>query len=153
MPHKHLIAVLLMVGYASASPNLVSANSNLVSTSSNSVSADADSNPPAWILNPDKPGYQSVVGSAPKQDWGGREAQYRVALMKARQELAQMVRVQVESTTQYQFVDRDGRINRDSDIETKLQSSVGLSLADARVIEEWTDPKSGEFYLWLVTPN
>jgi len=127
--------------------------SNLLSTSSNSDSADAASKSPAWILNPDKPGYQSVVGSAPQQDWGGREAQYRVALMKARQELAQMVRVQVETTAQYQIEDRDGKINRDSDIETKLQSSVGLSFDEARVIEEWTDQQSGELYLWLVSPK
>lgn len=149
MPHKpliHLIAVVLMIGCTS--PNL-----NLVSTSSNSDSTAINSKLPAWILNPDKLGYQSVVGSAPKQDWGGREAQYRVALMKARQELAQMVRVQVQSTTQYQIEDRNGKIRRDSDIETKLQSSVGLSLDKARVIEEWIDPKSGELYLLLATPK
>lgn len=108
---------------------------------------------PAWILNPDKPGYQGVVGSAPKQDWGGREAQRRVALMKARQELAQMVRVQVESTTRAQVVERAGKSTRDADIETRLQSSVALSLDQARVIEEWVDPQSGELYLWLVTPR
>lgn len=142
----HLIAVLLMVGCASS-------RSNLVSVSPNSGSTIIDAKRPAWILNPDKPGYQSVVGSAPKQDWGGREAQYRVALMKARQELAQMVRVHVESTNQYQIEDRNGKISRDSDIEIKLQSIVGLSLDEARVIDEWIDPQSSELYLWLVTPN
>lgn len=149
MPHKyliHLIAALLIVGCANPS-------SNLVNTSTNSGSTVIDSKLPAWILNPDKPGYQSVVGSAPKQDWGGREAQYRVALMKARQELAQMVRVQVQSTNIYKVEDHDGKISRDSDIETRLQSSVGLSLDEARVIEEWTDPQSGELYLWLATPQ
>ena len=64
----HLIAILLMVGCANPS-------SNLVNTSTDSGSTVIDSKLPAWILNPDKPGYQSVVGSAPKQDWGGREAQ------------------------------------------------------------------------------
>ena len=108
---------------------------------------------PAWILNPDKPGYQGVVGSAPKQDWGGHEAQYRVALMKARQELAQMVRVQVESTTRSQVEERAGKVSRDADIETRLQSRVALSLENAHVIEEWVDPQSGELYLWLVTPR
>lgn len=107
----------------------------------------------AWILNHDKPGYQGVVGSAPKQDWGGREAQRRVALMKARQELAQMVRVQVESTTRSQIEEHAGKVSRDADIETRLQSSVALSLDQARVIEEWVDPQSGELYLWLVTPR
>ena len=51
---------------------------------------------PAWVLNPDKPGYESVIGSAAKQDWGGHAAQYRVAMMKARQEMAQRIRVRGE---------------------------------------------------------
>lgn len=104
------------------------------------------------MLNPDKPGYVSVIGSAPKQDWGGHAAQYRVAEMKARQELAQMVRVRVESTNRYATEDRGGKVSRGADVETKLQSSVDLSLESARVIEEWTDPQSGELYIWLVTP-
>lgn len=108
---------------------------------------------PSWVLNPDKPGFQSVVGSAPKQDWGGHAAQYRVAEMKARQELAQMVRVRVESTNKYATEDRAGKVSRNADVETKLQSSVELSLESAKVIEEWTDPKSGDLYIWLITPN
>ncbi len=104
------------------------------------------------MLNPDKPGYQSVVASAPRQDWGGHAAQYRVAEMKARQELAQMVRVRVESTNRYETEDRAGKVGRSADVETRLQSSVDLSLEAARVIEEWTDPQSGELYIWLVTP-
>lgn len=107
---------------------------------------------PSWVLNPDKPGFQSVVASAPRQDWGGHAAQYRVAEMKARQELAQMVRVRVESTNRYATEDRAGKAGRSADVETRLQSSVDLSLEAARVIEEWTDPKSGELYIWLVTP-
>lgn len=115
--------------------------------------SNVDAGSPAWILNPDKPGYQGVVGSAPKQDWGGLEAQRRVALMKARQELAQMVRVQVESTTRYKVEERAGKASRDSDFEARLQSNVTLVLDQARVIEEWVDPQSGELYLWLVTPR
>ncbi len=108
---------------------------------------------PAWVLNPDKAGYVSVVGSAPRQDWGGHAAQYRVAEMKARQELAQMLRVRVESTNRYATEDHAGKVGRSAELETKLQSSVDLSLAAARVAEEWTDPQSGELYIWLVTPN
>lgn len=108
---------------------------------------------PAWVLNPDKPGYVSVVGSAPKQDWGGHAAQFRVAEMKARQELAQQVRVQVESVNRARTEDRSGVVSRSGDVETKLQSSVDLILESARVVEEWTDPQSGELYIWLVTPN
>jgi len=108
---------------------------------------------PAWVMNPDKPGYTSVVASAPKQDWGGHASQYRVAQMKARQELAQMVRVRVESVNRSSTEDRAGMVSRSGDVETRVQSSVDLILESARVIEEWTDPQSGELYIWLVTPN
>jgi hypothetical protein len=134
-----LAVALLLQGCAGASPKAAGEH----------VAAGA----PAWVLNPDKPGYVSVVGSAPKQDWGGRAAQYRVAEMKARQELAQMVRVQVESANRYATEERAGKVSRSADVETKLQSSVDLSLESARVIEEWTDPQSGELYIWLVTPR
>ncbi|MDO8925724.1 MAG: LPP20 family lipoprotein [Sideroxyarcus sp.] len=108
---------------------------------------------PAWVMNPDKPGYTSVVASAPKQDWGGHAAQFRVAQMKARQELAQMVRVRVESTNRSSTEDRAGTVSRSGDVETRVKSSVDLILESARVIEEWTDPQSGELYIWLVTPD
>lgn len=134
-----LIAALLLLGCAEAG--------------STARSDRQVSGTPAWVLNPDKSGFQSVVGSAPKQDWGGHAAQYRVAEMKARQELAQMVRVRVESTNKYATEDRAGKVSRNADVETKLQSSVELSLESAKVIEEWTDPKSGDLYIWLITPN
>jgi len=106
---------------------------------------------PSWVLNPEKPGFVSVVGSAPKQDWGGHAAQFRVAEMKARQELAQRVRVRVESTNRFATEEKAGKVSRSADVETRLQSSVDLSLESARVVEEWLDPKTGELYLWLVT--
>jgi len=89
----------------------------------------------------------------PEAGLGGHAAQYRVAEMKARQELAQMVRVRVESTNRYSTEDRAGAVSRNADVETRLQSSVDLSLESARVIEEWTDPQNGDLYIWLITKN
>jgi len=108
---------------------------------------------PAWVLSPDTPGHIGVIGSAPRQDMGGREAQYRVAMLKARQELAQMIRVHVESTTRSQVEDRGGRVNRDLAVDTTLRSTETLSLERARVIDEWVDPETGELYIHLVTPK
>lgn len=113
----------------------------------------ADAKYPAWVLNPLKPGFQSVIGSAPVQDWGGHAAQYRVAEMQARKELAQMVRVHLQSTSSLREDVRAGKLSRDSEVNTRLDSSVDLSLQFARVIEEWTDPGSGVLYIWLVTPE
>lgn len=108
--------------------------------------------PPGWIQNPDKPGYLSVVGSAKRQEWGGRDAQYRVAQMKARQALAQIVQTRVSSSLQMSTEQSGGRITRDVDAELRLSSSVELQLDSARVIEEWNDPQTGTLYIWLVTP-
>jgi hypothetical protein len=118
--------------------------------SANSWNSSLSSSTPAWVLNPEKPGYQSVTGSAPPQDWGGRSAQYRVAEMVARKELAQMVRVQIESTSLSQEELRAGKFSRDVNTETRLKSRVELSLESARVIEEWTDPQTGVLYIWMI---
>jgi uncharacterized lipoprotein YajG len=108
---------------------------------------------PAWVINPDYPGHIGVVGSAPRQDMGGQDAQHRVAMLKARQELAQMIRVHVESTTRSEVEDRGGRVSRDLEVQTRLRSTEALSLERARVVDEWVDPETGELYIHLVTPS
>lgn len=60
-----------------------------------------------------------------------------------------MVRVNVKSTSRYEIDDHAGKVNDRSDIETSLNSRVALNLDEAHVIAEWTDPKSGELYIWL----
>jgi len=54
----------------------------------------------AWVLNSDTPGQIWMIGSASRQDMGGSEAQHRFAMLKARQELAQMIRVHVADSMQ-----------------------------------------------------
>lgn len=115
--------------------------------------AQAEVSYPAWVLNPDKPGYIGVAAAAPKQERGGREAQYRVAQMKAYQELAQMRRVHVASTNRLTIEDHGGTVTSNLDVKTQLQSNVALGVAEAKVIEEWVDPQSGDLYIWLVTPR
>ena len=72
--------------------------------------------------------------------------------MKARQELAQIIRVHITSSAQIKAEQRNGQVIQDNDFEVRLQSNVELELNSARVIEEWIDPKTGSLYLWLVTP-
>lgn len=127
--------------------------SGCASLSQNTSSKIESSARPAWLLNPEKQGYQSVVAAAPRQDRGGHDAQYRVAVMKAYQELAQIQRVQVTSTNLILLEDRGGKVTRNLDVETQLQSRVALGVGDARVIEEWVDPENGDLYIWLVIPK
>jgi hypothetical protein len=114
--------------------------------------AVAAASTPAWVQEPDKPGYLGVVGAAAQQERGGRDAQYRIALMKARQALAQTVQTRVSSSLQISTEQGGGRVTRDVDAELRLSSGVQLQLDAARVIEEWSDPRTGTLYLWLVTP-
>lgn len=107
---------------------------------------------PEWILNPALAGHVSVVGSAPPQAMGP-EAQRRVAEMKARQELALMIRVRVEAEVGRRTTDRGGTVTSEYDQRAVLSSRVGLSLSQARVHLEWMDPVSGHLYLWIVTPE
>jgi len=108
---------------------------------------------PAWVVNPDLPGYTGVIGAAPPQDMGGRDAQYRVAMLKARQELARMIRVQVEARTTTSIEQRGGQATQDYDSEMRLRASQALQLDRARVVDEWVDPETGELYIHLVTPK
>ncbi len=108
---------------------------------------------PAWVLNPDLQGYTGVIGAAPPQDMGGRDAQYRVAMLKARQELARMIRVQIEARTTVQTEERRGQVTQDYDSEMRLRTNQALQLDRARVVDEWVDPETGELYLHLVTPK
>ncbi len=109
---------------------------------------------PAWVMNPDLPGYTGVIGSAPPQDMGGRDAQYRVAMLKARQELARMIRVQVEAKTTTRVEQRNGQqATQEYDSEMRLRASEALQLDRARVADEWVDSETGELYLHLITPK
>jgi len=132
---------------------LAAASLVLAGCAGGSRSAKAGKVYPAWVLNPDTPGHIGVIGSAPRQDMGGKEAQYRVAMLKARQELAQMIRVNVASTTRSRVEDRGGQVSRNVEMDTRLESTVALSLDRARVVDEWVDPKTGDLYIHLVTPK
>jgi hypothetical protein len=106
------------------------------------------SNQPYWILDSQLKGHLAVVGSAGKQDFGGKEAQYRVAISKARAELAKIYRTRIESVTEMNQSDQGTTMNT----ATRASSSEGLRLHDAIVLEKWTDPATGELFIWLVLP-
>ncbi|MDH4190434.1 MAG: LPP20 family lipoprotein [Betaproteobacteria bacterium] len=110
-------------------------------------------NYPAWVLNPDQPGLIGVIGSAPRQEMGGRDAQYRVAMIRARQELARMIRVQIQATSTTRVEERNGRATQDFDSEMRMRANEALRLDRARVVDEWVDAETGELYLHLVTPK
>lgn len=114
---------------------------------------DQASQLPQWILQPEMPGYVSAVGAAMQQDFGGLEAQRRVAILKARKQLAEMIRVRVTASFESRTEDRNGQVTQEHFMQTELRSKVLLSLNQAQIVEEWQDPEDGMLYIWLAVPE
>lgn len=108
---------------------------------------------PLWVVSPERSGFISVVGYAPKQPSGGAEAQRRVALMKAQQQLGQIVRVRVESNFQQETQVKNGKAAQSVESSTRLSSHATLNLNKAEVGAEWLDPANGDLYLLLELPE
>jgi len=106
---------------------------------------------PAWVLNPQISGFEAVSASAPKQKMGGDYAQRRVALTKARQQLAEQIRVRVQSIYMNSITDAGGEVNISQSMKTKMRSRVMLNMGNARVLNEWVHPTSGDLYIHYVT--
>jgi hypothetical protein len=110
-------------------------------------------NRPLWVASPERSGYISVVGFAPKQTRGGMAAQHRVALTKARQQLGEMVRVRVENNYQQETQVKNGKITQSVDSFTRLSSTAALNLSNAVITAQWIDPANGDLYLLLELPD
>ncbi len=108
---------------------------------------------PHWVLSPERPGYISVVGFAPRQQIGGDEAQYKIAVMKARQELAQTVRVSVQNTLTHSMQEAGGKTASEAASSTRLSSSSAIRMERAEVTAQWRDPADGMLYLLLEIPE
>jgi hypothetical protein len=108
---------------------------------------------PRWILSPEHAGYISVVGFSPKQPRGGEQAQYKVAMLKAQQELAQIVRVRVRNNTSHMVQESDGKATSSENINTSLETNTAIRLMNANVSAQWVDASDGGLYLLLEVPE
>ena len=134
--------------------SLVAAGSVLLTYSLSVLSSSLTNAKPDWVVSPERSGFISVVGYSPKQTRGGEEAQKRVALMKARQQLGQMARVRVENTyQQVQQVKNGGAASVTVDSTTRLSSSAALNLGIAEITAQWVDSANGDLYLLLELPE
>ncbi len=109
-------------------------------------------NTPSWIYNANLPGYFTVVGFAPIQNMGGEEAQRRVALSKARHELAQTIRVRMEAEERTHLTDSNGELDSGYSRDIKATTLANIRLGDEQILKEWKDPRSGELYLLVGIP-
>jgi hypothetical protein len=107
---------------------------------------------PSWVVSPERSGFISVVGYAPQQPDGNESAQYKVALMKARQELAQMVRVRIQNKTEQTLIDDNGKVSSTGNSATQLSTKAAIRMNAAEVNAQWIDDKGG-LYLLLERPE
>ena len=102
---------------------------------------------PHWFKKPHLDNHISVIGSAGQQRWGGQQAQYLAAMEDAQD------RLEAEFKNHQQAMQKLKNKTTsvvDQDIDEKIKK---LLLHKAIVKDEWTDPKTGQLYLWLVLPN
>lgn len=92
---------------------------------------------PHWFKKPQLDNHISVIGSAGQQRWGGEQAQYLAAMEDAQRLL------------EAEFKNKNSSVI-DKNLEEKIKK---LLLHKAIVKDEWSDPKTGQLYLWLVLPN
>lgn len=104
---------------------------------------------PAWINQPEQDNLNGVVGWAPPQDFGGQEAQYRVALLKARKSLAESIQTRIEVTITQAQKESGKTAQLEAQQKATLRTHVSLQLERAYVAAEWLEPDTGNLYLWL----
>lgn len=115
--------------------------------------SDDDVVKPDWIANPTRSG--SVVaawGSAPHDAQAGRGAMRDKALASARRELANMIKVRVQSVMKDYLAESGGTSGA---AVTSYSESVGRTIADESLAasaqqDEWIHPKTGELFVWAV---
>lgn len=107
---------------------------------------------PVWFYTPVYDGYVGAVGIAPKQPRGGISAQKRVARMQAQKNLAKQIEVLVKSEVNVETTAADY-----STVEYYREKVTSLTkeqadqfLSGFKVMDEWVDEKTGEYYMWMI---
>ena len=100
---------------------------------------------PSWIENPSNNGNFGVVGISKKQKT--LKLQKRVALLKARASLSEMINIQIKSEIEIkEKLSKDGF---ESSVNSSSQQTSNNMIQKAYVKEEFID-QDGNLYIWLV---
>ena len=107
---------------------------------------------PVWFFTPVYDGYIGAVGIAPKQTRGGMSAQKRVARMQAQKNLAKQINVLVKSEVNVESLGVDSttvQYYREK-VTSLTKEQVDQYLTGFKVMDEWIDEKTDEYYMWMV---
>lgn len=103
---------------------------------------------PFWVEDHRLANYLSVIGSSDIQKIGGEQAQYNVAMQKARDKL------RIEFQKNRDDFNAVKRKNSNYQSQDEINESIEtLMLENAIVQAEWTHPETGRIYLWLIIPD
>lgn len=107
---------------------------------------------PEWFYSPTYDGYIGAVGIAPKQPRGGMAQQKKLAKLQAQSGLAKQIEVLVNTELNLEAtnVDRTTVKYYQQKLSTLTKESADQYLSSYKVMDEWVDDRTGEYYLWLV---
>lgn len=107
---------------------------------------------PVWFYNNMYDGYLGVVGIASKQPGGSVIKQKQVARMMAQKELAKQIEVLVRSdlTVTNTNVDTAAVKYYKTKVTSLTKEDADQYLSGYSVQDEWIDPSTGDYYMWMV---
>lgn len=108
---------------------------------------------PSWLDQPLQDGVIGVVGWAPEQRNGGIDVQTRIALIKARKALAELVAVEVDAEITQSNFQHGQKATQHTTSNARLQSRVTMTLEKAYLAEKWLDPSTKVLHIWFRVPR
>lgn len=102
---------------------------------------------PSWIMNPNKDGKIGSVGTAYRHH-KGLSYQRKLAISRALDEMALQQGVKVSLSMNKTETVRNDNIKTSMDVEANY--TANSNSITAHIEDAWQDPKSQEFYIWLV---
>ncbi|ADD67982.1 hypothetical protein Dacet_1210 [Denitrovibrio acetiphilus DSM 12809] len=107
---------------------------------------------PEWFYTPVYDGYIGAVGIAPKQRSNSLSAQKRVARVQAQKNLAKQIEVLINSDLNVESLS-----SGTATVESYRQKVTSMTREQAdqflngfKVMDEWVDPKTDDYYIWMI---
>jgi hypothetical protein len=136
-------ALLLLPAYSIAAPAF-----NLMTSDMTPLIEQNAAHVPVWLKSPALENHLAVISIAPMQKIGGLQAQYLSAIETAQNLLTEKFKT---FQSDLQYIKQN---NNSPDARAYTYSAIkDLVFNQAIVKDEWTDPQSGQLYLWMVLPT
>lgn len=102
---------------------------------------------PSWVMNPNQDGKSGAIGIAGRTYDQKPSSQRKLAITRALDELTLQQGVKVQLSINKEEVVNNDRSTTHLDQQSSYDAS---STVTAHIEEVWTNPLSGEIYIWMV---